>query len=481
MGRSGRIMFCNFLFWSKVFAAVLISTAGLAYFAWKVYDLRQYALNNPSSYQDPAELNYTATQNAPIAIPTNADGSIAADCSAGQSGLARLEPPNGKMLIGYHLNWKFDTPSKIKSRINNRSPAVINAFVQLNMDNPEPFDFDLLAWHGAEVKLIQGMLELTIEPVTDIDGIPDSLYDKIAQKLRDVNVAQGVPILLRFGHEMNGDWVIAYGYRPLAYRRAFIKMTNAVRKYTNLTAMVWAPNVGLQYPFNAASDANSAKKPDPGTPEFIALDTDKNGKIAMGDDPYLPFYPGDEYVDWVGLSIYFYPEENYQDRAADKLLWNSEVPRDTYFREQMNLERLDYQVPAPFFSDPNFIALQNFYKRFCVDKNKPMLIPETGAPFILADSENTPTPARKGELAIKSAWWTQLLNVETIKAWPKLKLIVQFEETKLQAEKYQNWAVTNASNSEVLNAYNNYLSQHQDILTFGTDMKYTCDGAIKFN
>jgi hypothetical protein len=30
---------------------------------------------------------------------------------------------------------------------------------------------------------------------------------------------------------------------------------------------------------------------------FDAMDTNKNGKLDKDDDPFSPFYPGDEYVD----------------------------------------------------------------------------------------------------------------------------------------------------------------------------------------
>ena len=42
----------------------------------------------------------------------------------------------------------------------------------------------------------------------------------------------------------------------------------------------------------------------PGTPNFQAMDTNGDGQLTMADDMYTPYYPGDEYVDWVGMSIY---------------------------------------------------------------------------------------------------------------------------------------------------------------------------------
>ena len=41
-----------------------------------------------------------------------------------------------------------------------------------------------------------------------------------------------------------------------------------------------------------------------GTAEWHALDTNDDGWVDMNDDPYTPFYPGDQWVDWVGLNLY---------------------------------------------------------------------------------------------------------------------------------------------------------------------------------
>lgn len=34
------------------------------------------------------------------------------------------------------------------------------------------------------------------------------------------------------------------------------------------------------------------------------LDTNGNGVLDQEDDPFTPYFPGPEYVDWVGLSFY---------------------------------------------------------------------------------------------------------------------------------------------------------------------------------
>lgn len=70
--------------------------------------------------------------------------------------------------------------------------------------------------------------------------------------------------------------------------------------------MLWAPNVGYTYPFSAPPSAF----PPIGSVDWNLLDTDHDGQITDGDDPYGPYYPGDEYVDWGGLSLYVFQEQD---------------------------------------------------------------------------------------------------------------------------------------------------------------------------
>lgn len=51
------------------------------------------------------------------------------------------------------------------------------------------------------------------------------------------------------------------------------------------------------------------------------------GVIDNADDPYLPYYPGDQYVDWVGLSLY-----NYGQGIADPDAISNFITFGTYVR-----------------------------------------------------------------------------------------------------------------------------------------------------
>ena len=64
--------------------------------------------------------------------------------------------------------------------------------------------------------------------------------------------------------------------------------------------MVWAPNTGLGYPYGS-SFANLGTT----AADRLLLDTNRDNVLSELDDPYLPYYPGDDFVDWVGLSSYW--------------------------------------------------------------------------------------------------------------------------------------------------------------------------------
>ena len=93
--------------------------------------------------------------------------------------------------------------------------------------------------------------------------------------------------------------------------------------------MVWAPNEGAGYQFGG--NAFSAVV---GSREAAALDTDGDGELTRADDPYAPYWPGEDAVDWVGMSLYFwgleYPwgenELAPEGRFAALLEWEKHEP-----------------------------------------------------------------------------------------------------------------------------------------------------------
>lgn len=128
-------------------------------------------------------------------------------------------------------------------------------------------------------------------------GVPGAFDEYLHKYARDI-VAGGLPLALRFNHEMNGVWYpwsetnskggSINGNRP----GDFVKVWKHVHDIfeaegaNELVLWVWAPNIINNLPASHK------------TPEFLA-----------------GLYPGDEYVDWVGLSGYlrpaYKPENNF--------------------------------------------------------------------------------------------------------------------------------------------------------------------------
>lgn len=132
----------------------------------------------------------------------------------------------------------------------------------------------------------------------------------------------------------------------------------------------------------------------------------------MRDDPYGPYYPGDRYVDWVGLTLY------YHGYAWPWL--ENEVPEPDRFVRQM---RGEYHNPL---SDQR--PLEDFYRIYAEGHDKPMALSETGAFFNASRAGEG-----YGESAIKQGWMRQIFSAQTARLFPKLKMINWFEYAKDEA------------------------------------------------
>ncbi|HEX5479456.1 MAG TPA: glycosyl hydrolase [Dehalococcoidia bacterium] len=311
----------------------------------------------------------------------------------------RLEPASGAY-FGVNLDFGNDSAAAFNERIGHKA-AVYVQFVQFPLDAAATKTLDDFI---AQVKSQHGMGMITLEPNNGLDTVtPDAATD-LAERAAAYN-AEGVPLFIRFAHEMNGSWY-AWSQQPAAYASAFRLVAEAVHKAASQTAMVWAPNYGGGYPF--AGGLYEAK---PGSPDFAVLDTNHDGQLSMADDPYLPYYPGDDAVDWVGMSVYH---------------WGNQYPW------------LENEVPEPgkflaiITGNYNGLngderAVPDFYTVYAAGHHKPMAITETAALY------NTTRPD-DAELAIKQAWWDQVFAPDVAKDYPQIKMINWFEWRKSETE-----------------------------------------------
>ncbi|KAJ1569759.1 hypothetical protein HK096_001919, partial [Nowakowskiella sp. JEL0078] len=148
-------------------------------------------------------------------------------------------------------------------------------------------DRKVALWPTAALKLIDNtntdaMILLTVYPVPDPYNITLEDVDRLALLCAGVNEA-GRKIFLRFAPEMNGNWQV-YGQQASLFKTLYIQIAKSIRSRTNLTAMVWSPNEGSQYPYGINQYTPTSRS------VITELDTNKNGQLDSGDDPYAPYY-----------------------------------------------------------------------------------------------------------------------------------------------------------------------------------------------
>lgn len=86
---------------------------------------------------------------------------------------------------------------------------------------------------------------------------------------------------------MNGGWYI-WGQKPALYKSTWIRMARAIKENCPLTSLMWAPNSSNGTPFIGP------QSPRAGSAEYNQLDTNGDGRWDINDDPFAPYYPGDE-------------------------------------------------------------------------------------------------------------------------------------------------------------------------------------------
>jgi hypothetical protein len=354
----------------------------------------------------PSDPSAGATTAAPS--PTSS-GAIAATSApaqspgpagAKQSAAARAAraPASGTTYFGVQLDWATDTPSKYTKRSGIR-PALYGEFVRFPISADSQRD---LLLHASQAKAARAALFVTLEPFGGLSSVTPGSAATAARFLGRIN-ASGVRVFVRFAHEMNGGWY-PWGQQPSAYTTAFRTLADAVHRHAPGTLTVWSPNYGGGYPFTGGQ--YTAK---PGSADFRALDTNRDGTLTMDDDMYAPFYPGDAYVDWVGLTLYFF---------GHQYPWGeNEVPESGRFAGQ---------VSGTFAQQPyaDERGVPDFYDRYAVQHGKPMAISETSSLFASSASGGVT------ETAVKSAWMKQVLGAGTRSRFPLLAMINWFEFEK---------------------------------------------------
>jgi hypothetical protein len=200
---------------------------------------------------------------------------------------------------------------------------------------------------------------------------------------------------------ITGYSVLIQGMQPTAFLNLWRRLYTAMKRVAPNTVMVWSPSSSNGYPYGGRQLSAA---------DLALLDTNGNGLLDSNDDPYAPYYPGDEYVDWVGTSVYHY---------GSQWPWLDNV----------------LPVPGQFVE---FMNSSGFYQTYAVERNKPMMIAESGATF------HVDRPVGVGELALKRAWWGQYITNSTfLRAFPRIKMISLFEFLKVEELTLRDFRMTN--------------------------------------
>ena len=122
------------------------------------------------------------------------------------------------------------------------------------------------------------MVQIAWEP-RDIHSVRDDAY---LNEWAEDAAQCGTTVFLRFGGEMNGNWT-PWSHDPKAYRQAFRLVHAVINRHASNVALVWAPGAVPTY----------------------NLDN---------------YWPGDDVVDWVGISLYlvrFYDDNPSRPASLD--------------------------------------------------------------------------------------------------------------------------------------------------------------------
>ncbi|KAJ3111945.1 hypothetical protein HDU96_005121 [Phlyctochytrium bullatum] len=243
--------------------------------------------------------------------------------------LARLEPPDGKIVLGAWLNTEDmpgarDSPRAFNERIGFNAGSFQLSQQMPLADNPFIPGDKLYANMSLLDDRTNASLLLTIYPYSGLDKILDVDITYLVDQC--INISRtGRNVYIRFGPEMNGAWMQGYGVRPTEYKAAFRRVALRIHAETS-AAMVWAPNL------------------------------DQSG------DSFSDYYPGDDVVDWVGLSVY----------------WKGARGRYPWIVSRAAPIAFVAEVIDGLGNEGNNYS---FYNNFAVSKGKPFMITEGGGAY----------------------------------------------------------------------------------------------------
>lgn len=284
---------------------------------------------------------------------------------------AKFEPVHGTYLGAYVIQDEFiQADMNVFNEVTGKQHASYFRYVGYGMPFPQKWVDSVIA-AGA-------VPHIAFEPNSGLDEVVDGTY---LREFAQAAGATGVPIFLRYASEMNGTWA-EYSGNPEQYIEKWQIVHQVMEEEAPNVAMVWTV-------------------------------------FTFPEDSILSYYPGDEYVDWVGVNVYnvVYHNNDLRNRG------DKEDP----------LKLLDY-----------------VYNTF--SSRKPIQISEFGATHYTVTDNAYHVDFAAQKITRMYKWLPQL--------YPRVKSIFYFDVNNLvnapAGRKINDYSITN--DPIILNAYKNIVA-----------------------
>ncbi|KAI8840933.1 hypothetical protein BC829DRAFT_435819 [Chytridium lagenaria] len=329
---------------------------------------------------------------------------------------AILEPADGEFYLGAWIDME-------NSEYGRDTPSLLNQRMGMNFSTFQELPNGINFWDGAkavanitnvEITNTNASIFLTVYNNRGLTAFTDQDLNDLADQLYNVTNLSGRNVFLRLNPEMNATGLLLDTSLRSSLLATWRRVVTAVRRRAPGVAMVWAPNLSGGYPYGGPAEGQPLSPED-----FRILDTNQNGRIDEEDDPYTPYWPGDEFVDWVALSLYF---------KGTKATWP--------WRENAAVAAPNHVTQLITGGGEGGSDKYNFYQMFCIGHNKPMAIAESNAAFqVFSNATMTAIAPGPGHLAIARSYWSSYLTSPAFfDMFPKIKLINLFEFMKYENE-----------------------------------------------
>ncbi|HEY6549849.1 MAG TPA: glycosyl hydrolase [Solirubrobacterales bacterium] len=174
--------------------------------------------------------------------------------------------------LGAYIPGSAEDPSLIDryARLVGRKPVIVTYYKQWDFEPFVPRELDAI-WSRGGVPMVTWEPQSYLGRSFSLRSIQRGRFDEYARRSARAAAAWGLPILVRFGHEMNGTWYPwargVAGNNSYRLKAVWRRLVGIFRTQgADNVEWVWTPNVN-----------------------------------TGGEFPFRDLYPGDAWVDWVGF------------------------------------------------------------------------------------------------------------------------------------------------------------------------------------